>query len=223
MLVHRLLEFLAVAGLGAGIGMTELSTRYRDSPRRLFAMQSFWLYLFTNAGASVLALLIIHASGWTPGNGSATFTILIAGLGSMVVLRSSIAVVKLGEQEVAAGPAAVVMATLTAIDRVIDRNQARRRSQHVAKVMKGVSFAKAYKILPSHCLRLLQSQPASIAEQLGVEVAKIAEVEADDQVKAYELGIVLMTIAGPVVLEESLTTLYEHVRADKADVAQVEN
>src|SRR2546421_3297513 len=195
--------YLIVASLGALVGGAELISRYRDRPGSLIRVPSTWLYVLINAGAGVAALLLIHAFGWSfgahdPDSVRAT-QVLVAGLGSMALFRSSVFTVRVHDEDVAVGPSALLSALLAAADRGVDRVRAQHRSSEARKMMSRVSFDKARLALPTLCLALLQNVSAEDQRDLRVAVDALGGSDMTDPQKALSLGLLLMNIAGPEV------------------------
>jgi hypothetical protein len=209
-------EYVTCLLLGALVAATELMGRYRDSPRLISQMPAFWLYVSINAGFSALALALARANNWTFGLASVTTAnvarIVVSGAAGLAVLRSGIALIRIGDREVPAGPGALVTGLLVVIERVIDRRQARDRSAAVAACMKGVRFDRAFKVLPKHCLLLLRNATPEETHALAAAVAEMVEdVSSSDQAKAYNLGIALINFTGPEVLNRAVETLRDEI------------
>jgi len=210
-------EYALAAGLGVAVGAAELVSRYRDSPRRLLGRIAFYLYVLGNGGAAALTLLTLHALHISAGNG--TSQAIVAGLGGMAILRSAFATVKVGDRDLPAGFGLVVLGLLGAVDRVIDRNQATGRSAKVGEIMRDVSFTKAYEALPAHCILLMANASDEDAKNLADGVADIAASGYVDQIKAYNLGVVLLRFAGQEVLQNAVNTLGANIKANPPPAA----
>src|ERR1022692_2742599 len=61
----EVLDFVAVALLGALVGGAELVSRYRDAPHAALYTRPALVYVALNLPASVLALALIRGYGWT--------------------------------------------------------------------------------------------------------------------------------------------------------------
>src|SRR5215475_5660212 len=105
-----LASYISAALLGGLVGAIELATRYRDRPGALIELPSAWLYVVVNAGASAGALFLAHTFNWDFGSSSndakavATVQVLACGFGAMIIFRSSVAMIKVGDQDAAIGP-----------------------------------------------------------------------------------------------------------------------
>jgi hypothetical protein len=73
--------------------------------------------------------------------------------------------------------------------------------------MRGVSFERAKLALPLHCFSLMQN--VSIAEQTQVlqTIDALATKSMSDEVKAYNLGLLIMNVVGEDVLEKAIAVL----------------
>lgn len=73
--------------------------------------------------------------------------------------------------------------------------------------MRGVSFDAAKVALPAYCMQLMQN--VGMTERLELErtVTQLAAASMPDQLKAYNLGLLLMNVVGGVVLEQAVRAL----------------
>lgn len=185
---RRWFDYNAAGAIGAAVGGAELLSRYKDSPRRLFAMPSAWFYILGNAGAAAFGLLLLRSFGWTfgatTGDQVRVLQVIVAGASAMLLLRSSLAEVQLDGKPVSAGPALIITSLLDSIERIIDRNQARYRSADVHQVMQGISFELAAKGLTRHVVLLLENPTPEAGKKLGDEASGIAaDEDTSDQTR----------------------------------------
>jgi hypothetical protein len=135
-----------VALFGILVGMTELISRYRDKPTAPLGTVPGLIYIATNAIASVAALWVLQRQNVNFDFGGKlppeVGQVLLAGFGTMFLFRSALFVVRVGDSDVAIGPAAVLQIILNSADRACDRLRAGPRSEHVYKIMRGVSFGR---------------------------------------------------------------------------------
>ena len=96
-------DWIAVACLGAFVGIGELVSRYQDAPDRALFTVPATFYILLNAGAAVGALALTNALGWSvtaPGAAADDALhwpqVLVAGLGAMSLLRSALFTVRAG-------------------------------------------------------------------------------------------------------------------------------
>jgi hypothetical protein len=191
--------------------MVELASRYRDRPAVLVTVPSAWLYALVNAAASVVALLLVNAFGWTfggvPKGALTVLRVLVASLTSLALFRSSLFTVRIGDADVGVGPSTVLMTLLGIADRGVDRRRAGDRSRQVTKIMSEVSFSRARLALPAFCLALLQNVPPAEQHDLAIAVDALAASSMSDKQKGYALGLLLMNVAGPDVLSNAVSAL----------------
>ncbi len=219
--IVSLVSYIAVILVGALVGAIELATRYRDRPGALVRLLSAWLYVLVNAGASAAALFLAHTFGWKFGISSsikavATVQVLACGFGAMVIFRSSVAMVKIGDQEAAIGPNVVLTSLLTIADRAVDRTRGAIRSADIKRIMDGVSFEKAQIALPAYCLALLQNTPPAEQQELSAAVNSLSASTMSDTLKTLNLGLILTNFSGPVLLEAAVKALENEIKGTVA-------
>lgn len=204
-------DYLVVGLLGGGLGTAELVSRYRDAPGRALRNLPAFVYVAINAGASMGALLLTQRFDWfsySTGGSATTTAVLVAGFGAMALFRSSLMSVRIGEHDVNVGPSALLQLVLEAVDRGVDRDRARQRSDEVARAMAHVSFERAHAALPALCLALMQNLPDREQQVLAEQIKKLRESTAlDARTKSLLLGLYLMNVVGPYVLLASVNAL----------------
>jgi len=158
--------YAAAVLFGLAVGTTELVARYRDRPTAPLRTASGIIYILVNGLAAGLALWLIReqkiAANVTLLD-PAVAQVLLAGFETMAFFRTSLFTLRVGDADVAIGPAAVLQVILNAADRACDRVRAGSRSAEVIAIMRGVSFERARDALPLHCFALMQN--VSMAEQ----------------------------------------------------------
>jgi hypothetical protein len=204
-------QFAAVALFGLLVGTTELVSRYRDKPVAPLGTWPGVIYVATNTVASVAALWILLQKGVTFDFGGMlppdVGRVLLAGFGTMVLFRSSLFTVRVGDTDVSIGPAAVLQIILGAADRACDRLRAGPRSERVQKIMRGVSFERAKLALPLHCFSLMQNVSTAEQTQVLQTIDALATKSMSDEVKAYNLGLLMMNVVGEDVLDKAVSVL----------------
>jgi hypothetical protein len=209
---------LIVLGLGAGAGLAELLARYRSDPGQLLRTTGAWLYVAINALAAVGALGVIRVLGLTFGARSPgvqhLLQVIIAGLGALAFFRSSISILRIGNRDVGIELAAIVNTMLEAVDKSVDRSQAKRRSKVVREAMDGISFARAYVGLPTYCLGLLQNASPEDQVALSKQVAELVRrKDMSEHHKVLALGVAVLNVVGPQILREGIAALGESIRS----------
>jgi hypothetical protein len=219
------LGYAVAVSLSCLVGIAELVSRYRDRPTTLVRVPSTWAYVLINGGAGAGSLLLLHTFGWRFGVQSPQIAdatqVLVASLGSMMVFRSAVFTVRVGDEDVAVGPSTLLTSLLAAADRGVDRMQAKTRAHEAGEIMRGVSFAKSRLALPTYCLGLLQNVSAEDQADLRTAVDALAGSEMTDGQMALNLGLLLMNVAGPDVLRSAVETLRDEITADGAQAPPV--
>jgi hypothetical protein len=213
-------ENLIAIALGGSVGAGELISRYKDSPGRAVGSLGGMAYIGLNAVASISALALLRLFNVDFGASDTEaewLQVLAAGFGAMVVLRSSLFIARVGDQDVGVGPSGVLTQFLDAADRAVDRSRAKARSNKAAELVKGLDFAKARAALPLYCLWLLQNPDRAAATALGNQVKQLDQEKIPDAIKTASLAIALMNLVGPDVLKSAIQTLKEDLGASKEE------
>ena len=215
------IDLSLACAIGAFVGLGELVSRYRDEPAGAAKTSPAFFYVAINAAASLGALSLVKAFGWSfgvTGEAPVRWTrILLAGFGAVGLFRSSFFVIRVGNQDVGIGPSGVLQAMLAAADREVDRLRAHARDRVVAGVMKDVCFNSGGTPLVAYCLGLMQNLSASEQAALGVQVITIRNsADTSDQTKARLLGLCLLTLVGEEVLTSAVKSLGAEIRTSGA-------
>jgi hypothetical protein len=176
---------------GVIVGASELVARYRDDPWRAVWNGPGFGYLFVNGAAAALTFLclMVIAPGWidvatvdtadAAGAVRSVKTLTAKGLltsllastvGSAAILRSAIFKLKVDNNDVSIGFAAIVDIFLSATDRAVDRKRAGPRAEAVGKIMENVSFQKAQSALPAYCFALMQNVPGEEQKRFADQI-----------------------------------------------------
>ena len=207
-----LIAVVAAGLIGILVGASELLTRYRDSSSAALLNVAATLYLAINAAASIAAYGVADVANWkfgtdASGNELRCLQVAVGGFGAIALFRSSLFLVHPSGQDVNVGPANILQALLDATNREIDRSRGSERFPEVAKLMQGVRFEDAYKVLPTLVLASMQNlsedEQAAFANQLKV----LADSRLEDWAKSLTLGLTLETLVGRRVLGAAVETL----------------
>lgn len=215
------LPYLAVAVFGMLVGATELVARYRDRPAAALRTLPGIVYIAVNAVVSLAVLWFLRTGqlGLTVTTvfGQTLNQVLLAGFGSMALFRTSIFTLRVKDADIAIGPAAVLQVILAAADRACDRLRAGPRARRVQEIMCGVSFERARKALPLHCVALMQNVSNDEQAQLNQVIAALSSEPMSAEIKSYNLGLVLMNLVGEDVLAEAVNGLGPLIRGPADD------
>ena len=212
------LPYFIVALFGGLVGLSELVSRYRDSPIKATITIPGVCYILINSAAASGALFLIETydvypeATWLQFNKAEILALLTAGFGSMVFFRSSIFNVRVGDTEWGVGPASLLQILVDAADRACDRTRATPRSKAINEIMRGISFARASEALPTYCFGLMQNVRLEEQRAFGNIVSDLKKSEMGDSFKSLSLGLGLMNIVGEKVLRAAVAALGNKIR-----------
>ncbi len=217
-----LIDFAVVGAIGALVGVTELIARYDDEPVRAIRQRPAWLYVFINVVAAIIALALTRLFDWKFFADSSDpdrlrwMQIFVAGFGAMFVLRSSFFVARgVGDDdgELNVGPSSVLKVILDVADQGVDRIRADQRAREVNQIMAGVEFSKASTALPLYVLALLQNAAPEAQAAFSEQVKQLDQLEGvEENIKALNLGLLVMSFAGVGVLTAAVNSLGDNLR-----------
>lgn len=208
---------LAVVLLGVAVGVTELLTRYTDSPWDTLKSGSAMLYLALNGLAAWAALFLLRVNGFaecadtTCTLQESTWQALGAGLSGMAVLRASVLNIRVQGQDVGVGPAGIIQIYLNIADRSLDRSRAEARAGSISNLMQQVSFDKASVSLPAACFALMRNVSDDEQNIVSQQVNAIAGVDMPDSVRSVLLGLSLLDIVGEPALRAAIDLLGDEI------------
>ena len=213
-------DAVVVIALGSLVGAGELISRYRDAPSQALKTPPAVTYVLLNATAAIVARGILNLFDVNLGFDAATeeerirwMRVITAGVGAMVILRSSLFIVRVGNQDVDVGPAGFLQVLLDAADRAVDRLRGAQRADRIEPIMHGVVYEKAEANLPAMCLALMQNMSLEDQQRLGLQVAQISTSDdMDDRTKTLTLGLHLMSAVGEDVLRKAVDQLGDSIR-----------
>jgi hypothetical protein len=218
-----MLDYVAVATLGALVSLGELVSRYRDSPRvALVGSSAAWLYCLLNALVSMSALrlmIVFNVTFGQTGDALQWSRILAAGVSAIGFFRTSIFTVRVGDQDLGVGPVTFLQVILGAVDRAVDRGRASGRAQEVGPLVAGLSYDKAFIALPTYCLALMQNLSTEDQKRLGESVVSLREMTIPESVKLRILAAYLMNSVGPDALKAAIRSLADDLKPDSKFVA----
>jgi hypothetical protein len=212
-------QYAGVAVMGAGTGLGELVSRYKDRPTAAIRSRSGMLYIAINAAASIAALGLILTYGWkfgASGDAVVPTRLLLAGFGAMALFRASLFTVRVGNSDVGVGPSTFLSLVLASCDRGVDRTQAEERAEAVRTLMADVDYDKAKDGLPEVALALMQNLDAPDQAALGVQLQKLEDrQDLSPHAKSLAMGLALATVVGPNVLEGAKKALGREILVEK--------
>ncbi|MFY0582122.1 hypothetical protein ACN28S_54630 [Cystobacter fuscus] len=206
------LQYLAVALIGACVGIGELVSRYQDNPYEAIRNRHAVLYTVINVLASVVALLALNTvNNQDPlGDQNAAHRIgytLLAGFGAMSILRSSAFTLRSGNNDISIGPSALLQIILSATDRAVDRARATVRAERMAKTMKDLEFSQISTALPQLAFTMMQNVTTEEKLDLANEITRLRDQDMDAAMKSICLGLALSNIVGQSVVDAAVAAL----------------
>ncbi|TDD75805.1 hypothetical protein E1293_27665 [Actinomadura darangshiensis] len=220
------IEMLLAALIGGAIGLAELVARYRDKPVAALLSPGGLLFVFVNAGAAIVALIVVTASGWTFGLPETTapasllvVRVIAAAVGSAAVLRTSFAPASSGAA--GTGPVALLNGILRIADGELERKRALSRLSH--NDLTGLSFERDHAALAELCCHLMREFDLAEAQRLGGLAAELSS--RDDLTDADKLdcwGLELTRLVGERALRQAARRLRDRPRDEPrpAEAAQ---
>jgi hypothetical protein len=215
-------QYGAVALIGAFIGIGELVSRYKDDPYEAITNRHAITYTLLNVLASTLALLALKtmnpadAHGVLLGEGPASSRVgytLLAGFGAMGLLRSSAFNMRVGNEDIAIGPSALLQVMLSATDRAVDRARARVRAELMARTMDMVPFEQIEESLPQLAFAMMQNVTDQEKQDFANVISVLREKKMDTVAKSISLGLSLSNIVGQGVVDDAVTALRKTLAA----------
>lgn len=132
---------------------------------------------------------------------------VVAGVGAMLILRSKLFNIKVGDENVSFGPDQMVKIIFKFMESEIDRQRARDRMRFVSKYLTNIHFDKVY----DHCVTMFgrAGQVLGDGEKQACldELRELRENAAlDVQQKSYHLGFIFLNRMG----ERFVSDLFEN-------------
>jgi len=212
--------------VGAGaiafvVAYAELLARYRDDPVRAVLSWPAATYGIVNAASGVLAAwwlwtffpqLVAVATPAAKVNcaePNVAKLAVVAGLGSLALLRTSLLKLRMTNgDDISVGPAVIVEQIMSVVDRGVDRHQAQHRSEIAKSLAPNVNFDQQAASLVSLCLVLLQNPSADEEQQITSVMRSLAgRSDISPKVKSMSLLLTLLGLVGEPVLRNAVDAL----------------
>lgn len=224
-LIPMILNILTTFLLGSFLGFSELLQRYRDlkyifptkdtkekkkGERKNRTRLLSYIYVLTNGIVAVTALFLIKyfkEQDVTSFDSFEVGTVIIAGFGGMMILRSSIFLVKHNDKQIEVGLASIVQIYLDAIERNIKNNAASLRVCNIHEIMKDVDFNLAKEELTSLCIEFVDNFTKEDSERLKNKIAEIASFDISNINKSMQLGREIAYYCDEEILRRSIKKL----------------
>lgn len=191
--------------LGGLAGLAEFIGKFKDEPIKAMRTIQAMTYLSFNGLIAVFAYALMIGYEVSIANMLDQIKVVVlAGFGSMLIMRSRLFNVKIGDEDYAFGPDQIIKVYLRFMEGAIDRVRAEDRYRKVGEVMSNVDFEQVY----SHAIVALDATQILGTEEKKKLVAAIDAIRADAQFnaqqKSYRLGYVVLDAMG----EDFLTAVF---------------
>ena len=203
-----LIGIVAVCVVAGAVAAAELGSRFRDEPGRVLRSRPGLLYIAINCVTSAAVLGVAVALDWrfgvpedAPEDELLLVQVLVAGLGSAVLLRSALLTVRVGETDIGVGPSAAVTALLGMVERATDRRRAQDRLRVLDHLTEQLSFARDFPVLielSSYSLQTLELAEADALGDLAASLEKNSGLSDADRLDRFALA--LLNITGETTL-----------------------
>jgi len=191
--------------LGGATAFAEIISKFSSEPLKALKTPHAFVYHLLNGGIAVFALKVLTLYG------AANTTeldqlknVVIAGLGSMLIMRSKLFNIKVSGEDVSFGPEQIIKIFFRFMEDAIDRVRARYRIDFVKKTLGNINFNSVYEYSLT-MLMAAQALDEARKEACRQEIMKIRAGEPEDaQLRSYNLGFILMNEMG----EDYVTELF---------------
>jgi hypothetical protein len=210
---------LAIAFLcGALVGVSEISTRYRDEQIKAVLSPDGLAYIICNGALSTFALILIFhfqnsVNAFSVFKNNLLTAAIAAGFGATAVMRTRIAVIKTPDnKDVSIGPDIVIHQLLSLVDRRIDRWRSAIRQKIIVEHF-GELIALGPPVQASEYLlaSLLSFQNLDTEEKknLSSTIKDNMKPSYSTNLQLAALGFLFLTVVG----EENFASVLEKAKA----------
>ena len=185
--------------LGAAAGLSDLFSKYPWTMLRILRTVSGLFYLFFNGMIAVLAYFTANQFGLRFGFSAdaEVFRVGLIAIFAMAALRSSVANVRIGNQEVAAGLAAFFEPFTNRTVKELDRRITDSMIAEVTPLIAGLVYSTSKTYLLAVTMASLRTLTEADKKTLAKGVERIEEKELiDDPTRMLLLAILLVETVG---------------------------
>jgi hypothetical protein len=201
---------ISIVGLlGCLVGFAELIARYADSKYILKTWQSY-AYILVNGIISIGALFLIWHFRNTDLNSIKKIeinNIIIAGLGGMIILRSSFFTIKHNEAKIDIGFGIIAQVFLDLIERKMKNKAGALKIDEMNEIMGGVNFDEAKDELSTLCYRSIDNFSKEDSDTLIMKIEEISKLELGNINKVIQLGMCISKYCDNETLKKSINVL----------------
>ena len=197
--------------LGMVTAFAEIIEKFRDEPIKAFRTIEAVAYHTLNGCISAFALLVLRLNDVPfETHLQAMNAVVLAGVGSMLLMRSRLFNVKVGNEDIAFGPEQIIKIYFRFMERAIDRVRAQSRIAFVRSLLSNLDFERIhdYTLTMLDSAQALSGEKRTRIEQTMERI--LADEKIDTQLKSYRLGFLLLTEMG----EDFLLELFQHKKVE---------
>ncbi|ESS71652.1 AIG2-like family [Methyloglobulus morosus KoM1] len=184
--------YFYVFALGMLTAFAEIIGKFRDEPIKTLKSCYAVCYHVFNGLIAVFALKLMIVNGVQHSTELDRIKIiLIAGLGSMLIMRSKLFNIKVGDKDIAVGPDQIMTVFLDFMETSIDRVRSLSRLRFVTEKLKDIDYDKVSK----HCEALLNASQGNkdVLKEINEEIDKLnKDKDYSTQQKSFLLGFSLL-------------------------------
>lgn len=185
--------------LGMVTAFAEIISKFRDEPIKALGMPHALFYHLLNGAIAMFALRVLILFGVSIATPLDQLrTVVIAGLGSMLVMRSKLFNIKVGGEDVSFGPEQIIKIFFRFMEAAIDRLRAQDRIEFVKSKLGNVNPDKVFDYSVTMLLASQALEEKARKEcQDGINALISGEYQAlAPQFKSYRLGFLLLDNMG---------------------------
>jgi hypothetical protein len=191
--------------LGGATAFAEIISKFSSEPLKALKTPHAFVYHVLNGGIAVFALKVIYLYGAANATQlDQVKNVVVAGLGSMLIMRSKLFNIKVSGEDVSFGPEQIIKIFFRFMEDAIDRVRARYRIEFVKDTLKNIHFDSVYE----YSLTMLSAAQALDEDRKEACRQKIMDIRTgetqDVQLRSYTLGFILMNEMG----EDYVTELF---------------
>lgn len=201
--------------LGMVTAFAEIISKFRDEPIKALRMPHALLYHLLNGAIAAFALkvMIVFSDAEILANGQQQLkAVVIAGLGSMLIMRSKLFNIKVAGEDVSFGPEQIINIYFRFMEAAIDRLRAQDRIEFVKSKLGNINPVKVFDYAVTMLLASQALDEKARKELIdGVKDLKDGELkELSPKLRSYRLGFLLLDNMG----ENFVTKAFENAPAD---------
>lgn len=215
-------NILIVFLIGIIVGISELLNRYPE-PTYIFNRKTIqsYIYILLNGCVAIGAFLLIKYfknEEIAMINKIEINNIIIAGLGGMMILRSSLFTLKHKDENISVGFGAIAQIFLDAIENKMKTNVATLRMEKLKTLMTNIDFDKAKLELSTLCISYIDNFSKENTEALTKAIEEIATLDIDNKNKSLQLGRYISRYCDFDLLEKAINCLGDVITTNSGTI-----